>query len=186
MSRGFCRRYEPEHLLRCIRSSRAIGNKENAKQNVVDQLQYLYPSDWQARLHTTEVLVDDMVSHWTACRTTVQLDQVAMLWNRAEARRRGAAVRYISFDASPQHGQEVFVTVERVVARAALHRLGQHERPAVESRTLPVCILGVGRMGLAEKSQTPCAPGLAGVWSIGQRRPRGLRFRALHSVGHGH
>ena len=152
MSRGFCRRYGPEHLLRCIRSSRAIGNKENAKQNAEDQLQYFYPSDWQARLHTTEVLVGDMVSRWTACRATVQLDQVAMFWNRPEARRRGAAARYISFDASPQHGQEVFVTVERVVARAALHGLGHHERPVVERHTLPVCILGVGRMGFAEKS----------------------------------
>ena len=100
------------------------------------------------------VRVEDMACATTIRRAAARLDQAAMLWNRSEARARGPVARYISFDASPQHGQEIFVTVERAVKRAALRGLGQHDRPAgAGGRTLPISMLGTGRMGLAEKAQ---------------------------------
>ena len=92
----------------------------------------------------------------TIREATVKLVQAIMLWNRSAARELGPVYRYIAFDASPQHGQEIFVTVERVVSRSALRGLGQHDRPALVgggSRELPISILGTGRAGLAEKTQ---------------------------------
>ena len=62
--------------------------------------------------------------------------------------------RCVAFDASPQHGQEFFATVERVVTRSSVASLASAtERPAVETRVLPLATLGKCRMGLAEKAQ---------------------------------
>ena len=152
-SRGFVKGYTPDHLIRCVRASRKVSDKGQAKQCLEDSLRFFYPNTWQSVMATTEVHVEAMASHWTIQRATVRMDQAAMLWNRSIARSRGPLARYIAFDASPQHGQDIFVTVERVVERAALGSLCQLDRPVVDIRTMPVSILGTGRMGLAEKTQ---------------------------------
>ena len=76
-----------------------------------------------------------------------------MLWNRVAWKRHGPVYRHVAFDASPQHGQEVFVTVERVIAHAALAGRSWGNLPPVEERSLPVSVLGKGRQGVAEKAQ---------------------------------
>ena len=77
-----------------------------------------------------------------------------MLARREWYRQSAGVYRHISFDASPQHGQEFFATVERIVHRGEVARVGQDlSRPVVETRILPLVILGKGRMGLAEKTQ---------------------------------
>ena len=117
-------------------------------------MRFFYPRSWRRVIAAAEVPLEHMPSGNAVRRATVSLDQAAMLWSRSAARARGPVARYISFDASPQHGQEIFVTVERLVERTALRSLTQNNRPALAGiRTLPISILGTGRMGLAEKTQ---------------------------------
>ena len=75
-----------------------------------------------------------------------------MLARRQWYKAHGPTYRYLAFDASPQHGQEYFVIVERVVRRDHLQHAPE-QLPAVESRVLPLGTLGCGRMGLADKLQ---------------------------------
>ena len=91
----------------------------------------------------------------TSYRNVVRLDIAAMLARRNWYRVNGPVYRYVSFDASPQHGQEMFGTVERTVIRSKVGQLANWtSRPTVQTRRLPVATLGHLRMGLAEKAQS--------------------------------
>ena len=84
----------------------------------------------------------------------MKVDLASMLARREWFARSAPSYRYVSFDASPQHGQEFFAAVERTISQSAVASLGSWSaRPAVETRTLPLVTLGKGRMGLAEKTQ---------------------------------
>ena len=127
--RGCVKGYTPAHLIRCVRASRGASDKdkEKTKQSLVDSMRFFFPRTWQRVMATAEVPLENMPSGQSVRQATVSLDQAAMLWSRSAARARGPVARYISFDASPQHGQEIFVTVERVVERTALRSLRRPE-----------------------------------------------------------
>ena len=96
----------------------------------------------------------------TQRRNVVRLDSASMLARRAWYKVNGPTYRYIAYDASPQRGHEYFASVERVVRRAALAASASDIMPEVESRLLPLSILGCGRMGLAEKTLGEHSPDL--------------------------
>ena len=153
--KGAVRRYHPEHLIASLRVSRDVASGRNTKRCMKASLQWFYPKSWKRLLRPggTERREDDAVSHWTLSRGVVRLDAACMLWNREQWRVTGPVVRYLSFDASPQHGQEIFASVERLVSRADLRGVGPGGLPEVRCRGMPLCVLGTGRQGLAEKTQ---------------------------------
>ena len=150
--RGAARGYCPEHHIRSIRASWRVSNKKHAREQCVNSMRFFYPKTWRARLGEAEVKGKDMPHATTIRRSIVQLDIAWMLWQRARSKASGPAYRYISFDASPQHGHELFATVERSATRAELQKASSAQ-PAVDERMLPISVLGTGRMGLAEKTQ---------------------------------
>ena len=88
-------------------------------------------------------------SRQTLQRARVRLDVAAMLCHRSLWQRECRRVfRYVAYDASPQHGVEVFATVERVLTLPA-----NAAAPSVHERRLPLVTLGHGRFTLADKLQ---------------------------------
>ena len=79
----------------------------------------------------------------TLRRMVVRLDCAWMLYRREANAGQDALAswRYISFGASPQGGQEIYILVERMVARGADGQL------TVQQNKLPIAVLGVGRIG---------------------------------------
>ena len=84
-----------------------------------------------------------------------RLDIAAMLYRREWYCRHGPCFRYLASDASPQMGQsvEIFVTVERILRRAAVQGRTPATLPseALDSRILPMVTLGAGRASLLDK-----------------------------------
>ena len=93
-----------------------------------------------------------MPSKWSMQRSRVQLDVASMLMHRDWYKRCGPTFRYLAYDASPQHGLEVFACGERVVRRSDVQPWDDG-KPDVSIRCLPLTTLGVGRMGTADKTQ---------------------------------
>ena len=118
--RGNVRGYTQAHLIRSIRAGRKVCSQRETKQNLEDTLRFFFPLTWRQEAKGHGVDIASMPSPWTLERATVRLDRAAVLWNRSVASKRGPVCRYIAFDASPQHGDEIFLTVERVVQRPAL------------------------------------------------------------------
>ena len=101
--------------------------------------------------------VSDVPGTSTVRRMVIRLDCGWMLYRREENAKRWASEswRYISFDASPQAGQEVYCTVERVMSCAEVS-VGHNKlsgAPGLGQYQFPIVVLGAGRMGLAEKAQ---------------------------------
>ena len=152
--KGSVQGYTGAHLVACVRACRQIGRLSKLKEAIDDAYNFLNPSRRRGRVASRmERSSTDVASKDTLARAVVRLDQAAMLWRRKSWRRDGPVFRHIAFDASPQHGQEVFVTVERVTARVALVGCRWDSLPPVEERSLPVVVLGKGRQGVAEKAQ---------------------------------
>ena len=89
-----------------------------------------------------EVRPTDMPHPISLRRMLVRLDCAYMLWRREMNTGAGAARcwRYISFDASPQGGQEIFVAVERLI-----DPLGVNGQLKPQSFKFPIAVLGAGR-----------------------------------------
>lgn len=153
--RGFCkRRYTGEHLVACVSTASEVRSRRKVRQAVIRVMQFMYPRTWRERVGTREAKGRKMVSRQTLDRAVVRTDIASMLARREWYRQCAGVYRHISFDASPQHGQEFFATVERSMLRSEVARIGPELlRPAVETRILPLVTLGKGRMGLAEKTQ---------------------------------
>ena len=153
--RGFVKRYHPAHALRSLRMGMRLRSQEHVREQLVSTLRFLHPSSWQARLATLSVRSQKLPHPSTQRRGAVRLDLASMLARRQWYRANGPTYRYLAYDASPQRGHEFFVTVERVVRRSEVALASFESWPAaVESRLLPLCVLGHGRMGSAEKVQT--------------------------------
>ncbi len=90
-------------------------------------------------------------------RGRVRTDVVAMLGHRMHCRLLGPMYRYVCCDASPQHEQslEVFVSSERVIARAAVGSRQATEVPGYEMqhRLLPIATLGQGHTDVRNKAE---------------------------------
>jgi len=81
-------------------------------------------------------------------RYRVRLDMAMMLWHRiANGIDEPRTFRYLTYDASPQGGVEIFCTAERVVT------FSRDLANKVVIRRLPLVQLGHGRLGVADKAQ---------------------------------
>ena len=149
---GSMKRFRPEHMLGMLRASEHVNQRQNLKKSLVNAIRFLKPR--LAQLPAASV-VHDMVAHRTCqVRNIISLDMASMLCNRRLYKASGQSYRYLAYDASPQCGHEFFVSVERVVARSALQdSMGSGQPPLVETRLLPLCVLGASRMSLAAKTQ---------------------------------
>jgi len=155
MRRGAALPYHPEHIVASLRAALHVKNKDKLKASLRASIQWFFPQEWQAiaRKNAAREL-SDTPDATTLMRNAFRLDCAAMLLRRQWYRDNGPTYRYLAYDASPQRGHEYFVTVERVVRRSALQAASAEAKPHVETRLLPLCVLGCGRMGLAEKVQT--------------------------------
>ena len=148
---GCVRRFHPEHIIATLRAGQYVQNKAKVEDTLVNSHRFWYPSK---RRFPPGHPVDRKVPHAdTQRRNVVRIDSASMLARRAWYKVNGPTYRYIAYDASPQRGHEYFASVERVVRRAALAAAADDTMPEVESRLLPLAILGSARMGLAEKTQ---------------------------------
>ena len=81
-------------------------------------------------------------------RSRPRLDIAAMLWHRmTNPLRRGAAFRYVTFDASSQRGVEIFASSERICT------FDTEFFVTCQRRRLPLVVLGHGRVSLGDKLQ---------------------------------
>ena len=101
-------------------------------------------------------MLEDMPSKDTLLRMVIRLDIATMLRHRAWYSSCRTAFRYVAYDASPQHGTELFGTVERIVLASDIMEQLEKDLPEVTvlQRKLPVCQLGQCRLGAAEKATT--------------------------------
>ena len=153
--RGAIAGYHPEHMLASLRAAQHVTNKEKFKGQLMNCLRFFHPRTWK-RVARNTVAMGQVPHKGTLRRNTVRLDMAAMLARRMWYQANGPTYRYLSYDASPQRGVEFFATVERVVRRKDLEvaaSAASDNMPVVETRVLPLVVLGSGRMGLAEKTQ---------------------------------
>ena len=139
-------------MISTLRHSMDVRSAARVGRSLRSALRWWFPNGWEA---IREALGGQRVvpSNSTLKRARVQLDVAAMLARRKWYADEGPTYRYLSYDASPQRGVEVFVTVERVVTRAAVRRVANGQWPAtMESRLLPLAMLGSARMGVADKT----------------------------------
>ena len=147
--RGSCQPLPVERVVRSMQLGQLAGNMGKADDVLGASVQLLQASGRNTALCHAPADVK-LPSRWSLVRARVQLDVAAMLMHRDACRTHGRAFRYLAFDASPQHGLEVFAAGERVVQRC---QVGGGARPMVTVRRLPLTTLGVGRMGVADKLQ---------------------------------
>ena len=152
---GFLKvRYTGQHLVACVEAASELRSRKKARKSMLTALRWWFPGTWQEKLSSREASSRRMVSPQILDRAFVRMDVASMLARRQWYRQSAGVYRHISFDASPQHGQEFFATVERTMLRSEVASLANDtSRPAVETRIMPLVTLGKGRMGLAEKTQ---------------------------------
>ena len=149
--RGFAQGYDCRHVLRSLQVSVGLGNQGGLRQTLEASALWL---DAQSDNGVAAPDANIIPGANTLRRHILQVDMAAMLANRQLHAKRIPTFRYVAFDASPQRGVEFFVTAERVVGRVDVERLLASALPPVRCRMLPLNVLGCGRMGLAEKTQT--------------------------------
>ena len=143
------RRFRPEHIMNCLRIVAPAGSKALAKGMLRTAARW-----FGLRQSNTTAAIGEIPAPSQTYRHVVRVDFASMLARRAWYKKHGPTFRYLAFDASPQKGHEIFVTVERVVLRDDVAAFGASPpRPAVQERLLPVVVLGSGRMSLADKAQ---------------------------------
>ena len=151
---GAARSYHAEHIVASARACAAVSDKAKLKQNLMSALQWWAPGTWQSIASGPRKLENAPAAN-SQRRHIIRMDIASMLYRRQWYKSHGPTFRYVAFDASPQHGHEYFVSVERVVKRVDVQQLSDDQSlPPVESRVLPLSTLGCGRMGLADKVQT--------------------------------
>ena len=147
-------RYTGQHIVACLKAGEHLKQPKMLQENLVKAMRWWYPRTWRQRAKSIVEGRRKVPAKATSYRNVVQLDIAAMLARRRWYGVNGPTYRYISFDASPQVGQELFATVERIVNRSKVGELANWtSRPTVQTRRLPVATLGHLRMGLAEKAQ---------------------------------
>ena len=143
--------FDLETVVSTLRSARLNASLHSTKEQLLAGLRFWYPHDWEDRLARLSP-IRRIASRYTLSRCVVRLDAAMMLERRewyadqvAEAAAPASRPeRYLAFDASPQHGIELFATVERLV---------RVDEPSgsVEQRSMPLVALGQGRAGVADK-----------------------------------
>ena len=136
--------------------TRVWTTQHEGQENAEAAGDFLFPDRWEAELQA-ESQVENVPHRSCLYRANIHLDIAAMLQHRSWLSKSRPAFRYLAYDASPQHGSELFGTVERVIlAKDVLEHLRADETHElkVHQRKLPVCQLGVCRLGAAEKGAT--------------------------------
>ena len=153
-TRGSVKPFTAAHILRALRLARLCRSNHDAKATAEAAGAYNHPGRWETELQDSSK-VNDMPHFTTLARLAMKVDAAAMLQHRSWYAGSRPAYRYLAFDASPQHGTELFGTVERIILERDL-KAHYHGAPqlAVYARTLPICQLGQCRLGAAEKAQT--------------------------------
>ena len=145
--------FHPEHIVASARACAPVANKAKLRELLLASARWWAPGQRQSIVHgqrKIEYVPAGNSQRWHIIR----MDIASMLARRQWYQLHGPTYRYLAFDASPQHGQEYFVSVERVVRRVDLQHAAPEQWPAVESRVLLLSTLGCGRMGFADKVQT--------------------------------
>lgn len=148
--RGNVRPFLAGHLIASLRHAQDCKSDRKVGRSLTSALRWWLPHSWkavQSDLASTRVAP----SKQTLQRSKIQLDAAAMLAHRRWYTANGPSYRYIAYDASPQRGVELFVTVERVVLQTAVSSAPPGVWPAVHQRLLPLTTLGHGRMSVADK-----------------------------------
>ena len=153
--RGFVRSYAAEHRIRVVRAARWCGDKRRASEMHRDVLSYHWGEEAGQQERGAPVRLEDLPETKSIVRSTVLLDQAAMLYWRRRVAAGGYGIRYLAFDGSPQHGDHLFATVERVLDGVGRDGAdgGGTVGVQVRSRLMPLSVLGHCRQGLAEKTQ---------------------------------
>ena len=148
------RPFHTEHILRALIAGKWLKQQRNSGQAARDNLDFMFPNQ-------PELLAALERRGWKAPKKSLmhnarpRFDIAAMISNRELYRRTGPFFRYIASDASPQQSEsiEIFVSVERVVPRAALaDKDFTTIRPQdIEHRILPLTTLGQGKTDLPSK-----------------------------------
>ena len=153
--KGFLkRRFTPDHIISSTDVSMVTRAASLLKQTLISSLKWFHPRTWREELKKRAKQIDTVPTRSTLHRSAVKLDIASMLAHRAWYKANGPAYRHLAFDASPQRGQEFFITVERIITVASMASVKDWQgKPLVSTRTLPLATLGKNRQGLAEKAQ---------------------------------
>ena len=153
--RGFVRSYAAEHRIRVVRAARWCGDKSRTPEMHRDILAFHWGEEAGQQERDAPVRLEDLPGTQSIVRSTVLLDQAAMLYWRRRVAAGGYGIRYLAFDGSPQHGDHLFATVERVLDGVGRDGAdgGGTVGVQVHSRLMPLSVLGHCRQGLAEKTQ---------------------------------
>ncbi len=141
--------YGVGHLINAVRLGRRANNMDGVAEAAIDALHFALGPRVHAEVDRLANFVDEP-SRYTLSKARVRFDVANMLQCRWWYRLNRPTFRYITYDASPQRGSEVFASAERIFTRADL-RANAH--PQVNIRRLPMVYLGVGRTGAADKLQ---------------------------------
>ena len=178
-ARGATRGYHPAHVLDVLRAGLHVRNKANVEGTICNSKRFLCSRGAKASLDSKAI--HDVPHACTQRRNIVRADVASMLAHRDWYKANGPFYRYVAYDASPQRGHGHFATVERLIRREAIvDSVAAGSTPEVTERRLPLCVLGAGRMGVAEKTGLR-APDLAGLQP--HRRERARRQQCLSDVG---
>ena len=116
-------RYTGQHIVACLKAGEHLKQPKLLRESLLKSLRWWYPRSWRQRAKSVVEGRRKVPAKATSYRNVVQLDIAAMLARRRWYKVNGPTYRYISFDASPQAGQELFATVERIVNRSKVGKL---------------------------------------------------------------
>lgn len=137
--------FDPDFLIRAIRASRRLLAMEDLPSNVEDIVNFAFPELYSDLMELFRHEKTEVPTRWTLTRGRVKLDAASMLVQRREHRQPHESLwRYLTFDASPKGGMEIFAVKEMIVKNA--------DRRTSEWRHLPLLSLGHGHCGALDKT----------------------------------
>ncbi|MCP4243720.1 MAG: hypothetical protein GY772_24470, partial [bacterium] len=153
--RGRAGGFDPEHLGNAVRANRHLRSQAASGARTESFLQYLFPGRWEEQLAALADRGFTEPSRYVVERARVRLDVVAMLAQREWHRRQSMETyRYVTYDASPQAGVEIFNSCEVVIPCWAVRGdpSGRVSASNVRRRRLPMVVLGQGRTTVVDKA----------------------------------
>ena len=156
-------RYPVSVILNSVKLRYMLPNADNLTPAVVASLQIVMPSGAGAAVATAiKTGRVKLMCGRQLRRATVKLDTLTMLWRRKQFRSlKGAGIaRYLSCDSSPQIGYDYLCSREDSLVlspslESILRSSGSQSALAaisVDSRSLPVGVIGGGNSGLEQKA----------------------------------
>jgi hypothetical protein len=146
-STGFIQRFSAAHLISCVRGTRTLAAVQSLPAAMQD-IGGIYPRNIQELLEQTRNSVTfEIPQGRTLERARIDLDLAAMLARRAtnhELSLKGDVVRKLNFDASRQHGSEIYVAIEETVVNGNIAES--------ECRCMPISGLQHGHVNAIDKS----------------------------------